>query len=715
MRPFTLICSCFALALAAPALAHPEPPDPEPPVSGTEDPATPDPAESGADKEVIVRAEARDSTAASSVVVGRRELEFRPIRRPSDVLEAGPGLFVAQHAGGGKATQFFLRGFDADHGTDVALFVDGVPVNLVSHGHGQGYSDLNFVIPELVIGLDVNKGPYFADLGDFATAGAANLRLVEAFPHSFVSYSLGQYGVQRGVVAGSPSLGDGWTSVVAGEVAEQDGPFQNPENYRRFNLFGRATRNLPGESKLSLTWMSYGGRWNGSGQIPARAVCDEGEAGFPAPEALGAPCIDRFGSVDPSEGGETQRHGAALSYARKFETSELTALVYATKYRWNLYSNFTFFDRDPLNGDGIEQADDRTLFGADLRLKQRHQIARSTLVTTVGVQARADSIDNALYDQSGRERTSTRVDAHIDESQLAVFSEASLQVLPQLRFVTGVRLQRIDAAVEDQLEDQATLGNTSSGTSGASLVLPKFSAIVTPLQGWELMANAGRGFHSNDARGTVLANDRVDLMTAALGYEVGTRVKPVRGLELYAAAYLLDLDSEQVWVGDEGTSEPSDATRRTGLEVGARAHLWRWFFADIDATFNKAVFVDNAGNAGSVALAPTRTLTAGVGVRPTFGKYTPFGSLRLKALADRPATEDGSLTAEGFTLFDAEAGVRYSHVEAALSVQNLLGTTWREVNFATTSRLPYESQPGTGIHYAPGWPRTVMGRVNLYW
>src|SRR5690606_18595379 len=168
----------------------------------------------------------------------------------------------------------------------------------------------------------------------------------------------------------------------------------NPESYRRFNLFGRATRNLPGESKLSLTWMSYGGRWNGSGQIPARAVCGEGEAGFPAPEALGAPCIDRFGSVDPSEGGETQRHGAALSYARKFETSELTALVYATTYRWNLYSNFTFFDRDPLNGDGIEQADDRTLFGADLRLKQRHQIARSTLVTTVGVQARADSIDN---------------------------------------------------------------------------------------------------------------------------------------------------------------------------------------------------------------------------------------------------------------------------------------------------------------------------------
>src|SRR5690606_11965527 len=277
-----------------------------------------------------VRAEARDSTAASSVVVGRRELEFRPIRRPSDVLEAGPGLFVAQHAGGGKATQFFLRGFDADHGTDVALFVDGVPVNLVSHGHGQGYSDLNFVIPELVIGLDVNKGPYFSHLGDFVTAGAANLRLVEVFPHSFVSYSLGQYGVQRRVVAGSPSLGDGWTSVVAGEVAEQDGPFQNPENYRRFNLFGRATRNLPGESKLSLTWMSYGGRWNGSGQIPARAVCGEGEAGFPAPEALGAPCIDRFGSVDPSEGGETQRHGAALSYARKFETSELTALVYAT-------------------------------------------------------------------------------------------------------------------------------------------------------------------------------------------------------------------------------------------------------------------------------------------------------------------------------------------------------------------------------------------------
>jgi len=647
--------------------------------------------------------------------VGRRELEFRPIRRPADVLEAGPGLFVAQHAGGGKAAQFFLRGFDADHGTDVALFVDGVPINLVSHGHGQGYADLNFVIPELVIGLDVNKGPYFADLGDFATAGAANLRLVEAFPHSFVSYSLGQYGIQRGVVAASPALGDGWTGVVAGEVAEQDGPFANPENYRRFNLFGRATRKLPGESKLSLTWMSYGGRWSGSGQIPARAVCGEGEAGLAAPAAFGEPCLARFGSVDPSEGGQTQRHGATLSYERSFERSQLSALVYATKYRWNLYSNFTFFDRDPANGDGIEQTDDRTVVGADVRLKQRYQIARSSLVTSLGVQARADSIDNGLYDQRARERTQTRVDAQINETQLAVFSEASLQVTPALRFVSGVRLQRIDAAVEDQLEDQATLGNTSSGTSGASLVLPKFSAIVTPVAGWELMANAGRGFHSNDARGTVLKNDRVDLMTAALGYEVGTRIKPLRGLEIYAAAYLLDLDSEQVWVGDEGVSEPSAATRRSGLEVGARAQLWRWFFADIDATFNKAVFVDNHGNAGSVALAPTRTLTAGVGARPTWGDYTPFGSLRVKALADRAATEDGSLTAQGYTLFDAEAGLRYSHVEAALSVQNLLDTRWREVNFATTSRLPYEPQPVTGVHYAPGWPRTVMGRVNLYW
>ncbi|MBK7583172.1 MAG: TonB-dependent receptor [Myxococcales bacterium] len=665
--------------------------------------------------EVVVKDDARDPHAASRLVVGRRELDFRPKRRPSDILEAAPGLFVAQHAGGGKATQFFLRGFDADHGTDVAFYADGIPINFVSHGHGQGYSDLNFIVPELVVGLDIYKGPYYAELGDFATAGAVNLRLVEVFPESFASYSLGQYGVQRIVLAASPNLGEGWRNVVAGEITTQDGPFENPERYRRFNVFLRTTRDLGLHSKLALTWMSYGGRWNGSGQIPARAVCGEGEAGLDPPSSFGEPCLDRFGSVDPSEGGQTQRHTASVAYSLDAHGATISALAYATKYRWNLYSNFTFFDRDPINGDGIEQTDDRVQIGGDFRVRRHVHFVGSQFTTNVGIQVRADSIDNGLYDQRARERIRERVRSNIEESQIGVFAEEDLRLTKNLRFIAGLRIQRIDAAVEDQREDVSTLGTRTSGSSGATLTLPKLTAVVSPVEEWELFGNAGRGFHSNDARGTVLSTGRVDLMTPAMGYEVGTRVRPMRGLSLYTSAFLLDLDSEQVWVGDEGTTEASAETRRTGVEIGARAHLWNWFFADLDATFTRAVFVSNAGNGSSVALAPTRTLTAGVGVRPKLGDYTPFGALRVKSLADRPATEDESLTAEGYTLIDAEAGLRWSFIEAAIDVQNVLGTTWREVNFATESRMGYEPAPVTGIHYAPGWPRTVIGRVTLYW
>jgi outer membrane receptor protein involved in Fe transport len=393
----------------------------------------------------------------------------------------------------------------------------------------------------------------------------------------------------------------------------------------------------------------------------------------------------------------------------------VSALAYAVLYRWNLYSNFTFFERDPLLGDGIEQSDDRVQTGADLRL-QRHDHAGGILLgSKVGLQLRSDSIDNGLFDQRLRERLRERVRSGIAESQIGVFAEEDLRLTRHLRLIAGVRLQRIDVAVEDEREDFSTLGTATSGTAGATLVLPKFSAIVTPVPNWELFGNAGRGFHSNDARGAVLSTERVDLMTPALGYELGTRVKPLRGVSLYGSVFLLDLDSEQVWVGDEGTSEASEASRRTGVEVGARARLSNWLYADIDATFTRAVFVDNAGNGNSVALAPTRTLTAGVGARRTLGQYTPFGSLRIKSLADRPAVEDETLIAEGYTLLDAEAGLRWTFLEAALSVQNLLDTRWREVNFATESRLSYEPAAVTGIHYAAGWPRTLMGRVTLFW
>ncbi len=665
--------------------------------------------------EVEVRQERAGTEAASRLRLGRWELALRPRKGAAALLEAAPGVVVAQHAGGGKAAQIFLRGFDADHGTDVALFVDGVPVNMPSHGHGQGYADLSFVIPELVAGMEVYKGPNYARFGDFATAGALELRTAEVLPESFASYTLGQFGVHRGLVASSPALGDDWRAVVAAEYKQQDGPFDQPEALRRLNLFSKVTRDLGGGSALTLSVGSLSAAWRGSGQIPARAVCGEGEAGSPAPESLGQACLDRFGSVDDGEGGATQRQHAQLGYRVAAHDADLHADLYAIRYRFNLFSNFTFFDRDPLRGDGIEQKDSRTVLGLHTRARKHVHLGPVTIVGTLGLELRRDDIETGLYDQVRRERLGARVDADIAETSSAGYAEIDTRLLPQLRFLTGVRLQRLEVAVDDNIEDTSTLGTRGSGSAGSSMVLPKLGAVVTPVSDFHLFAHYGRGFHSNDARGAVLDQGRVQLLTPALGYEVGAKVEPAKNVAFNVAAFLLDLDSEQVWIGDEGTTEASGATRRYGIEVGARGRLFDFLYADADFTVSRAEVRFGPDRGSPVALAPVRTFSAGVAARHKFGSTTPFGSVRFKSISDRAANEAESLVAEGYSLVDAEAGVRQGPIEAALSVENLFGSTWREVSFATTSRLSYEPAAVEGIHYTPGWPRTVMGRVAVYW
>ncbi len=665
--------------------------------------------------EVTVRAEKTGTEAASRTVVGRRELELRPRLRPGDVLEAVPGLFAVQHAGGGKANQYFLRGFDADHGTDVAFFVDGIPVNNVSHGHGQGYTDFHFLIPELVVALEGYKGPYYAHLGDFATAGAVNLSLAEKFDESYAQGQIGQFGIFRGLVIESPDLGDHWRAVMAAEYYQDNGPFLNAQKLGRLNLFARATHDLSHRSKVSLTLMAYGSTWNSSGQIPARAVCGEGEPGIAAPETFGQPCLPRFGTVDPTEGGSTQRQSAQLAFSSVWQGTDLNVMAYLVRYRFGLYSNFTFYRDDPVNGDEIEQTDARVFGGLDMRLRRQLPYRGALFTTSLGAQIRADGIDNGLYHDRARERLETRVNATIGESQVGVYVEEDARLRKWLRLVAGARVQRMDVQVDDPLEDSSTAENATSGAKGATEFLPKFLAAVTPIPQLNLYASYGRGVHSNDARGVVRAREAATLMTPATGYEIGLRATPLRDLNVTAAGFLLDLASELVWVGDEGITEASGQTRRYGLEVGARYRLKNWFFADIDATFVRARFRNNAGNGDAVALAPTRTFTAGVAARPTFGNFTPFVALRVKSIADRPATEDGSLVAQGFTVVDANAGLRWKNIEMAVDAQNLLGATWREVQFATESRLAYEPAPVTGIHYTPGWPRTVIGRATVYW
>ena len=501
---------------------------------------------------------------ASSIDISGDEIRLRPYVSTGELLNAAPGFYVIQHAGGGKANQYFLRGFDADHGTDVAFFLDGVPLNWVSHGHGQGYTDLNFIIPELIQRVEVRKGPYQAEYGDFATAGAINLVLDDEKPMSSLTVGGGTYRTFRGVGIISPKL-DKVKPLIAAEVFGTDGPFENGEDLLRVNIFARTTFELRGETRLTLTGMAYLGDWNASGQIPLRAV----ESGD----------LDWFGSIDKNEGGQSQRYSLYLSVQspakpgaqgkRGIGGEGLNLVGWVTLSRFTLYSNFTFFANDPVNGDMIRQGDDRTAFGLRASYGFAHRFDRVTLKSRMGASFRFDAIDNTLQTAPAREILETQVDADISEGGLGLFGEEEL-AWKWLRLIAGLRFEYFGFDVTDRLEDRDTLGTMTSGEEAQAIVLPKASLIVHPVEPLELFFNFGRGFHSNDARGVVLGTDPATPLSAALGWELGARVLAWERFQMSTTFFWLNLDSEVVWIGDEGTTEASGATQRFGLEAQFR-------------------------------------------------------------------------------------------------------------------------------------------------
>ncbi len=505
-------------------------------------------------------------TAASALTTSGTEIEMRPITRPGDVAEVMPGLFAVQHAGGGKANQYFVRGFDADHGTDVAIGIDGVPVNMVSHAHGQGYADLHELIPELVSSVDVRKGPYEVFDGDLATAGAIDIHLVDRVDESSASASFGSWNTGRGLVIAGVDRGT-THAVVAGEAFTTDGPFENPEDLVRMNAYAKVTTQPLDGLRLTVGGNAYGSGWTGSGQIPLREV-ESGDLGW-------------FATEDPSEGGQsTRRNVYATAEVQPRNNQTFFVRAWQSSYRLNLYSNFTFFLNDPEHGDEIEQEDERTLSGFDTWWRDEERAGEFTFTTRLGAQGRQDHIDARLFHDENRERLETDVDAHVDEGRIGAYAREEIAWRDKLRLVGGARIDHYTFAVDDRLDVPAD-GVSSSGVRDAALISPKANLIVSPWKRLDLFVNFGRGFHSNDARGVVQSTDPVDPLTVATGYETGLRVHDDMG-EVAVAAWALDLDAETVWVGDEGTSELSGATHRQGLDGSLRAHPIDWLYADLD-------------------------------------------------------------------------------------------------------------------------------------
>ncbi len=481
-------------------LAHPTQPMPPP--------DSPRPESEFARRFTTIVLADKPMTAASTMTVREQDLRLRPIQRVGDLLRVAPGLITVQHAGGGKANQYLMRGFDADHGTDIALTVDGIPINMVSHAHGQGYADTNWVIPELIERVEVYKGPYFAELGDFATAGAINLVTKRALKENFVSVQGGMFNSLRAVAAAGPTFGKLRTLFI-GEGSYSNGPFENPERFQKYNLFAKLTYDLSATSSISLAMSSYGGDWYASGQIPLREV----EAGR----------LSFFGNIDPTEGGGSARQNIYLSYQLRDSENELTTLVYFSRYTLKIFSNFTLFSRDPENGDGILQSDERFLGGLRASYRRRRIFRWLTFDTSVGISARFDAIHNALDNESARELLAPVTDHDVRETSLALYVKEEIALSRWVRLIAGLRADFFDFDVTDRREDRAAQGNATSGVRGDMTWSPKATLVISPHRTVDLFVNFGRGFHSNDGRAVVRAVNPVTPLTPALGYEVGAR------------------------------------------------------------------------------------------------------------------------------------------------------------------------------------------------
>lgn len=646
--------------------------------------------------EVEVSAD-RPVAASSQQFIPDKEYLLQPQGRPAQVLRLIPGFIAVEHSGGaGKADQYFLRGFDADHGTDVAFFHDGMPINLRSHAHGQGYTDLNFIIPETIEGVEVHKGAYLPEYGDFATAGAVNFRTRELVKEGVVQSAGGQFNTQRHLLMFSPTK-DTVRTLFAAEGYYTDGPFQNDNRYVRGNLLGKATMNPLGRDELVITGTFQKSQWNGSGEIPLRAVHDGS--------------LDRFGSIDPSEGGKTLRSTGRLNY--HYDTpagGRFFANAYAQYYRFDLFTNFTFFLNDPVNGDGFQQSDRRVVYGGDVGYRQLVRVFDMDGAATVGFQTRVDDIHARLGPQVKRAPLGTTVDSTISEASYAPFLKLELQPTPWLRLSGGVRTEVFTFDVRNRCASCAEqpAGNTSSG-----LVLPKMNVILGPWFGTEFFVNYGEGYHSNDARSAVA--QVASPLAKAKNYEVGVRSKPwgPEGVELVATLWALDLKQELVFVGDEGTTEIRGASRRRGMEVAARGQVWGPLYFNGSVTWTKAEFT----NGNAIPLAPEVTAYGALLLRWPEGLIS---QLQATYLGVRPLVEDRSARAPSWTTFDLseryQLPVKLPHgrLEAFLFVQNLLNAKWEQATFYFDSRLRNEAAAVADTHFVPGNPRFVMAGLAWY-
>lgn len=634
------------------------------------------------------------------------DLSLRPVNSSQDLMRLVPGLFIAQHMGGGKAEQIFLRGFDADHGTDLNVSVDGMPVNMVSHIHGQGYADLHFLIPETVKDFDFGKGPYYAGYGDLATAGYLSYTTKDVIDKSMISVEGGQFNTFRlaGVIdlLGNKAKQNGENAYIAGEYNYTDGPFKLPEHYKRANLFGKYTRQLNADNKLSLSASTFSTSWRPSGEIPERAAAAGTTAiddnGSPVKIASAPVVIDRFGTIDSAQGGKSTRVNAIAKLNTDLKNNWLMEnQLYYTHYTFLLHVNSTFFATDSINGDERQQHEARDMFGYNGKLSKASYFGSNTLTSTFGLSSRFDRTYGTDYSHVTEHYAFLDNITHGDirQNNTGLYLDETLESGKWL-FNTGTRIDYFSFSYHDT-------------TKTNIVVSPKINIQYTLNNQVQFYLKAGMGFHSNNAI-AVIGNNGLQTTPAAYGTDLGLTWKPIPHLYVNAAIWYLYMQQEFIYT-DDGDIAPGGKTKREGIDVSARYQLAKWLFADLNVNLARPRLADSLEGRGYLALAPTFTSTGGLDFKFANGIN---GGLSYRYMHRRPGNNTNTLTADGYYVTDLKINYTQKKYEIGLSIENLLNTKWNEFEAEEVSRLKGESAPVDQMSFTPGTPFFAKLRVAVF-
>lgn len=621
------------------------------------------------------------STVRHLNVLSNIDIRTNPVSSSQELLRKVPGLFIGQHAGGGKAEQIFLRGFDIDHGTDINISVDGMPVNMISHAHGQGYADLHFLIPETVDKIDFDKGPYFANKGNMATAGYVSFKTKDRFDNNAITLEGGQFSTFR--AHGQFNLVDNEKSNAwfASEFLMTQGYFVSPQNFNRVNLMGKYSTYLPNGGKLSLLLSHFKSKWNASGQIPQRAV-DAGAIGW-------------YGAIDDTEGGNTQRSNAILQYLKQINRSTfIKNTAYFSYYNFDLYSNFTFFLNDTINGDQIKQKEARNITGFESELNKELHVNNMVMKLQAGVGMRHDNTNNSELSHTANRKTTLEQIKLGDIDETNLYGYASVEIKKGKFLINpGIRLDYMKFDYSNKLAP-----TFQTLTANKTIINPKINFLYNYNPNTQLFAKFGKGFHSNDTR-VVVAQNGNQILPAAYGADAGIIFKPLPRLVINTALWYLFLQQEFVYVGDEGVVEPSGKTERKGFDLGIRYQIAKSVFFQSDFTYTHSYSTEDPKGQNYIPLAPKVTFAGSISMCNAIGLN---GSINTRYLGNRPANEDGSIVAKGYCITDVNINYQWKNVGAGFIINNIFNTKWKETQFATESRLKNEAAPVTENHFTPG-------------